>query len=106
MTETLGDRLAGNGELHCAAETPSLVSLTHELSLKNEHFNRPNPAIEGSTASVKRCAPLLPPSAADCVYGSALTESSSAGSTTNAAMVIAAIATAVNPNAARGVEGL
>src|SRR5439155_22856104 len=43
--------------------------------------------------------------AAASVYGSALTNSRFAGSTTNAPMLIAAIATAVNPTAARGVEG-
>jgi hypothetical protein len=43
--------------------------------------------------------------AAASVYGSALSESNFAGSTTNAPKVIAAIATAVKPNAARGVEG-
>jgi hypothetical protein len=43
--------------------------------------------------------------AAAGLYRSVLTKSSFAGSTTIAPMVIAAIATAVNPNAARGVDG-
>ena len=38
-------------------------------------------------------------------YGSALTESSFAGSTTNAPIVIAVIATAASPSVARGVDG-
>jgi hypothetical protein len=42
--------------------------------------------------------------AASREYGSALMESNFAGSTTNAQMVIAAIATALNPSAARGIE--
>ncbi len=54
MTETLGDRLTADGELDRAAETLSLVSLTHEFSLKNAHFNRVNPVIEGSTTLVER----------------------------------------------------
>jgi len=43
--------------------------------------------------------------AATGVCGSALPESSFAGSTTIAPMVIAVIAAAVNPIAARGAEG-
>jgi len=42
--------------------------------------------------------------AAASTDGSAPTESNFAGSTTNTPKVIAAIATAANPNAARGVE--
>jgi hypothetical protein len=38
-------------------------------------------------------------------YGFALTESSFAGSTTSAPIVIAVIATAASPNVARGGEG-
>lgn len=43
--------------------------------------------------------------AAANAYGSELKESNFAGSTTNAATVIVAIATAVNPSAVRGVAG-
>lgn len=43
--------------------------------------------------------------AAANVDESALTESSVAGSTTNAPMVTVAIATAISPKAVRGVEG-
>ena len=43
--------------------------------------------------------------AATTVCGAALTESSFAGSTTIAPMVIAVIATAINPNVARGIAG-
>ena len=58
------------------------------------------------------CVGLVTPSmgafvaafAAASMDGSAPTESNFAGSTTNTPKVIAAIATAANPNAARGVE--
>ena len=43
--------------------------------------------------------------AAASAYGLMLTVSSFVGSTTSAPIVIAAIATAIKPNAARGVEG-